>query len=88
MPVVKTAMKDYLYLLIIPMPWNMNGWMSVILTKMFDLLLIFLNKGFVLFLLLFFGLFIRFRFHVDNALWRMRSGRESSRHTGFEGCED
>lgn len=55
---------------------NNNGeWMSIILTEMFDLLLIFLHKGFMLSLLLFFGLFNRFRVDINNALWRTDSGR-------------
>lgn len=44
--------------------------MSVILTKMFDLLLIFLHKGFMLFLLLFFSLLSRITDDINNALRR------------------
>lgn len=49
--------------------------MSMILTEMFDLLLIFLHKVFMLFLLLFFGL-LRVRDDINNALWRSDSGKE------------
>ena len=43
--------------------------MSRIHTKMFDLLLIFFHKGFMLLLLLLFGLFNIVRFDINNALW-------------------
>lgn len=52
---------------------NNMGWMDVLqvtLTKMFDLLLIFLHKGFMLLFLLLLGLFGRIGFEVDNALPR------------------
>lgn len=49
--------------------------MSMILTKMFDLLLIFFHEGFMLFLLLFFRLLSSIRDDVYNALWRSDSGK-------------
>lgn len=48
--------------------------MSMILTKMFYLLLIFFHKGFMLFLLLFFRLLSSIRDNVYNALWRSERG--------------
>lgn len=47
----------------------------MILTKMFDLLLIFFHEGFMLFLLLFFRLLSSIRDDVYNALWRSDSGK-------------
>lgn len=44
--------------------------MPVCLTKMFDLLLIFLHKGFMLFLLLFLCVLSRISFDINNALQR------------------
>lgn len=44
---------------------------------MFDLLLVFLHKGFMLFLLFFFCVLRRISFDINNALWRSDSGREN-----------
>lgn len=54
---------------------NNGEWMSLILTKMFDLLLIFFHEGFMLFLLLFFRLLSSIRDDVYNALWRSDRGK-------------
>lgn len=49
--------------------------MSVILTEMFDLLFVFLHKGFMLFLLCFFALVSRIRDDINNTLRVSDSGR-------------
>lgn len=50
--------------------------MLIRLTKMFDLLLIFFHKGFMLLLLLFFGIFNIVRLGINNALRMTNSGRK------------
>lgn len=47
----------------------------VCLTKMFDLLLIFLHKGFMFLFLLFFSVLSKISFDINNALQRSDSGR-------------
>lgn len=51
-----------------------RGWVPACLTKMFDLLLIFLHKGFMLFLLLFLCVLSRISFDINNALQRQCRG--------------
>lgn len=48
------------------------------LTKMFDLLLIFLHKGFMLLFLLFFCVLSRIGFDINNALQRSDSGKNGN----------
>lgn len=50
----------------------------VCLTKMFDLLLIFLHKGFMFLFLLFFSVLSKISFDINNALQRSDSGRNGN----------
>ena len=59
-----------LYFPVVPIFCNTQG---SILTEMFDLLLVFLHKVFMLLLLLFFGLVRRIRFDINNALRRTQA---------------